>query len=81
MSGIDAELPDWDRLYPQDNRQSALQQLLAQLSSAMPYDLAAAGPESYRGLSPELEDWGNVRRACANAAQILFDGLCLPRPP
>ncbi len=71
----------FDRLYPQDNRQSALQQLLAQLSSVMPYDLAAAGPGRYRDLSPELRDWGNIQRVCGNAAQILFDGLCSPPPP
>ena len=33
-------LEDFDRLYPQPNGESALQQLIAQLSDASPYDLA-----------------------------------------
>lgn len=66
----------FDRLYPQDSGQSATQQLLAQLSNPLPYDLDEREPASYRELVPALADWANVRRICANSAQILFDGLC-----
>lgn len=71
----------FDRLYPQENRQSPLQQLLAQLSSARPGDLADTGPGSYRGLAPELSDWNRVSEVCAMTAQTLFDGLCSPPSP
>ena len=37
----------FDTLYPQDNGESALQQVLAQLSAPAPFDLDSAGPESY----------------------------------
>ncbi len=52
----------FDRLYPQQSGQSALQQLLTQLSNAMPFDLDEKGPASYRGLDPKLADWAAVRR-------------------
>ena len=71
----------FDRLYPQDNGQSALQQLLAQLSSPRPFDLDETEPGDYRGLIPELADWESTQRACANLAQTLFDSLCASPPP
>ena len=70
----------FDRLYPQTSGQSAIQQLLAQLSNVMPFDLDEREPVSYRELVPALADWANVRRICANSAQILFDGLCAAPP-
>ena len=70
----------FDRLYPQDSGQSALQQLLAQLSNVMPFDLDEREPVSYRELVPALADWDNVRRICAKSAPILFDGLCAEPP-
>lgn len=70
----------FDRLYPQASGQSALQQLLAQLSNAMPFDLDERAPASYRELVPALADWADVRRICAKSAQILFDGLCAAPP-
>ena len=39
-----------DRLYPQARSRSALQQLLAQLSNAMPFDLDERAPGCYRAL-------------------------------
>ena len=70
----------FDRLYPQDNGQSPLQQLLAQLSNARPGDLTATGTGIYRNLAPELLDWNTVSQTCAKIAQSLFDGLCSPTP-
>ena len=66
----------FDDLYPQDSGQSAIQQLQAQLANALPFDLDASGPETYRGLVPELQDWERVRKACAEIGQQMFDGLC-----
>ena len=71
----------FDRLYPQDNGQSAVQQLLAQLSSPRPFDLDETEPGDYRGLVPELADWEGTQRVCANLAQTLFDSLCATPPP
>ena len=79
--GLAGAMDSFDRLYPQDNGQSALQQLLAQLSSPRPFDLDETEPGDYRGLVPELADWEGTRRACANIAQMLFDGLCASPPP
>ena len=79
-SGMTAEalveaMGGFDRLYPQDSGQSALQQLLVQISSPAPYDLEA-GTAHYRELVPELSDWQNVERICAKLAEDLFEGLC-----
>ncbi len=69
----------FDRLYPQDSGQSALQQLLAQLSAPAPFDSDQVGPTDFRDLAPELSDWKNVDRICVRLAQRLFEGLC-PQP-
>ena len=66
-------LRSFDRLYPQENGESALQQLQAQLASALPYDLEDTDLSEYRNLAPRWQDWGNVQRTCIRIAVAAFD--------
>ena len=63
----------FDRLYPQDNGESPLQQLLAQLASPVPYDLEGTVLSEYKHLRARWHDWNAVRAACAHAATVIFD--------
>jgi hypothetical protein len=65
----------FDRLYPQPNEQSALQQLLAQLALPRPYDLEETRLREYKRLAPRWQDWTVVKKHCAKAASTIFDGL------
>lgn len=66
-------LRSFDRLYPQESGESALQQLQAQLASALPYDLEDTDLSEYRNLAPRWHDWGNVQRTCIRIAVAAFD--------
>ena len=66
-------LQSFDRLYPQESGESALQQLQAQLASALPYDLEDTDLSEYRDLAPRWQDWGNVQRTCIRIAVAAFD--------
>lgn len=66
----------FDRLYPQDNGESALQQLLAQLANPMPYDLEETRLADYKNLNPRWHDWGVVKSVCGDIAARIFDGVC-----
>ena len=66
-------LEDFDRLYPQPNGESALQQLLAQLSDASPYDLAATNLAADKQLDPKWHRWEDVRQTCADHMPAVFD--------
>ena len=72
-AGTAAAFERFDRLYPQDSGESPLQQLLAQLSSPMPYDLDGTVLSEYRNLRARWHDWNAVRAACAHAATVIFD--------
>lgn len=67
----------FDRYYPQDNGQSALQQLLAQLANALPFDLEEVEPnlKEYKNLDAKWHAWANVRAAAARQSIALFDRL------
>ena len=69
-------LKDFDRLYPQPNGESALQQLLAQLSNAIPYDLDDTNLSEYKLLDQRWHDWRRVHRTCAEAVTGVFDAVC-----
>lgn len=69
---IDA-LQHLDRLYPQANSESALQQLQIQLANPLPYDLDSVNLAEYQNLKPQWHDWKSVQSACANLATALFD--------
>ena len=64
-----------DRLYPQPNGESPLQQLVIQLSYPLPYDLEETRLSEYKRLVPQWHDWDTVKRACARCATSLFDRL------
>ena len=69
-------LRSFDRLYPQETGESALQQLQAQLASPVPYDLDDRDLSEYRDLAAEWRDWGRVRDACGRVAVAVFDRVC-----
>jgi hypothetical protein len=69
-------LRSFDLLYPQKSGQSALQQLLAQLSSATPYDLAKVDLANFKNLDPRWRDFEIVSEACADIAVKIFDLVC-----
>jgi len=71
---VDA-LRSFDQLYPQESGQSALQQLLAQLSDARPFDLQKVSLLTYKGLAPKWQDWHAVKRVCADQAVAVFDQI------
>ena len=65
-----------DRLYPQDNGESPLQQLQVQLAHAVPYDLEDTNLSEYKNLAPRRHDWNHVKAACAHIATVVFDRVC-----
>lgn len=69
-------LRPFDRLYPQESGESALQQLHAQLANPLPYDLDDLDLSEYRDLAPRWQDWGKVRAACGRVAVAVFDHVC-----
>lgn len=66
-------LCDLDRLYPQLNGASALQQLQIQLANPLPYDLEETNLAEYKHLAPEWQDWNAVKTVCAQCAVTLFE--------
>ena len=66
-------LRSFDRLYPQPNEESALQQLQIQLAQPLPYDLEELGLAEYKNLDPRWQNWGTVKTACAKHALLIFD--------
>jgi hypothetical protein len=66
-------LSDFDRLYPQPNDESALQQLQIQLANPLPYDLEEMRLTEYKNLAPKWQDWKTVKAACNRCATTVFD--------
>lgn len=66
-------LQSFDRLYPQANGESPLQQLLVQLANAVPYDLEEIELSEYKNLDPRWHDWEVVRTSCSRFATVIFD--------
>ena len=77
--GVARAMSSFDALYPQDNGQSATQQLLAQLANPLPGDLGEEGTRIFRGLSEDLQEWTAVRDRCKSIAVALFDELASPK--
>ncbi|MBI3959252.1 MAG: nucleotidyl transferase AbiEii/AbiGii toxin family protein [Chloroflexi bacterium] len=76
--GVDkmaAALLSFDRIYPQPNDESALQQLQIQLAQPLPYDLDELNLEEYKNLDPHWRDWQTVKAASREYAAALFDGV------
>ena len=65
-------LSGFDRYYPQDNGQSALQQLQIQLANPLPYDLDSTNLREYKKLKPEYQDWSAVAEKCRALANVLW---------
>lgn len=70
-----AALRSFDELYPQPNRQSALQQLQIQLAKPLPYDLEETRLDEYKNLVPKWHEWSNVEAVAAGIADLLLDHL------
>jgi len=70
-----AALKDFDRLYPQSNGESPLQQLQIQLASPLPFDLEETNLAEYKDLDPKWHDWKSVMKLCARCATMIFDRL------
>ena len=68
-------LRPFDRLYPQPNEESALQQVQIQLADPLPYDLEELNLAEYRKLDPRWRDWQAVKAACADDATLIFDQI------
>ncbi len=70
-----AALRVFDRLYPQPNGESPLQQLQIQLAQPLPYDLDEVNLLEYKNLSRLWQDWQHVRSACLRCADLIFDRI------
>ena len=69
-------LRSFDRLYPQESGESALQQLQVQLANPLPYDLDESDLSEYRDLAPRWRNWGEVKSTCGRVAVSVFDHVC-----
>lgn len=71
-------LQSFDKLYHQENGESALQQLQVQLANAVPYDLDDVLPQlpEYKNLALKWHDWDVVKAACAHISTVIFDRVC-----
>lgn len=67
----------FDRLYGRDDGESAMQQLLAQLANALPFDLDEMEPglKDYKNLDAKWHSWQSVKASCARLAVAVFDRL------
>lgn len=68
-------LRHFDRLYPQPNDESALQQLQVQLANPLPYDLEDVSLAEYKHLAPRWHEWPAVKTVCADCATLIFDRI------
>ncbi len=68
-------LRHFDRLYPQPNDESALQQLQIQLANPLPYDLEGVILSEYKHLDRRWQDWNTVKRVCADCTTLIFDQI------
>lgn len=78
--GTAGALQSFDKLYPQSNGESPLQQLQAQLASPMPYDLKETELGEYKNLERRWHDWAVVKTNCAHLATAIFDSVCRANP-
>jgi hypothetical protein len=68
-------LRPFDRLYPQPNEESALQQLQIQLANPLPYDLEELNLAEYKNLDVRWHDWQTIKTACVDLATLIFDHI------
>jgi len=67
-----AALKDFDRLYPQTNGESPIQQLQIQLANPLPYDLDDTDLSQYKHLREEYREWQSVKDRCAALSEMIF---------
>ena len=65
-------LASFDKLYPQPNKSSPLQQLQIQLASAQPFDLEDTPLNEYKKTVPHWATWDAVKTACNRIAIALM---------
>ena len=75
-AGVVSALQSFDRLYPQKNGESPLQQLQVQLANALPHDLEETELPEYKNLDAQWHDWNTVKAVCAHLSTIIFDHVC-----
>ncbi len=68
-------LRPFDRLYPQPNQESALQQMQIQLANPLPYDLEELNLVEYKNLDARWQDWETVKSTCIGLAMLIFDRI------
>jgi len=68
-------LRPFDRLYPQPNQESALQQMQIQLANPLPYDLEELNLNEYKNLDARWQDWETVKSTCIGLAMLIFDRI------
>ena len=71
-SGVAESLAKFDELYPQENGESALQQLCAQMGSPKPYDLNSVDLSRFKELDARWHTWDAVSDACGTIAVDVF---------
>lgn len=74
--GVAQALRSFDRLYPQDNGESPLQQLQVQLANPLPYDLEETELSEYKSLHSRWHDWKAIKAACSHLSTVIFDRVC-----
>lgn len=72
---VTTALQPFDRLYPQPNEESALQQLQIQLANPLPYDLEELNLAEYKNLASRWRSWRTVQAICADCATLIFDRI------
>ncbi len=68
-------LQSFDELYPQQNNESALQQLQIQLAYPLPYDLDTVALAEYKNLDQRWQNWSYVSTVAMHYATLIFDRL------
>ena len=71
-AGTTSALRGFDELYPQQNGESALQQVQIQLANPMPFDLRGTNLAEYKNLDRRWHDWAQVKEACAHRARLFL---------
>lgn len=73
--GIVESLKSFERLYPQPNGESTLQQLQIQLATPLPYDLESMDLSEYKNISSRWQNWANIKEKCVYCAVQIFDKI------
>lgn len=75
LEAVVEALRPFDRLYPQPDGASALQQLAIQLATPQPYDLEGTRLSEYKGLDTRWHDWNAVECVTSDLAAAILDRI------